>query len=304
MDVLTRRQRRRLSELYYQGRGPRAFEEPTTARALRLTEAQLKRIEGIRQEAQEKYRRDRRGYAKIMKERDAKYLTVLTPRQKSRWERMLGDPRKKELTLTSQQRRDLWSYLRRISPLTNRKYADDLKITDRQREKIQELARRLWMNNSEMKRLQQQYGERYEKAAGEQRKEEIQQEMAHAIAEFYERGVEKIDAVLTSRQRDRLSELRKEIDQRRYRSLGAAAFPSSADIAEQLGLTEAQQEKLKSLQQAARQAELKEQRESRARLQRIKAERDQDYLNVLTPKQRAKWEKMIGRPLKQLKPDV
>jgi Spy/CpxP family protein refolding chaperone len=304
MAVLTGRQRERLSQLYYQNRGPRALEDTETAKVLRLTDEQRKKILEIRQEAREAYRKDRRNYNKIIKARNEKYLTVLTPRQRARWDKMLGPPRKKELSLTSEQQRDLWSQLRKIAPLTERRYAEELKITDRQREQIRDLSRQLWMNNSELKKIEQQYGERYDRAAGERQKERIQQEMAAVVGKLYERGIRKIDAVLTGPQRDRLSRLRVRLDQRRYRSLGTAGLPRSAEIAEKLGLTETQKERMKALQQAAREAELKEQRESRERIERFRDERNMNYLKVLTPKQRAQWEKMLGQPLILPKPDI
>jgi len=304
MAVLTQRQRERLSQLYYQNRGPRALESAETAKALRLTDEQRKKIQEIRQQAREAYRNDRRNYGKIIQARNEKYLTVLTPGQRALWDRMLGPPRKKELSLSSEQQRELWSRLRQFAPLTERRYAEELKITDRQREQIRELSRGLWINNSELKKIQQEYGERYERAAGERLKERIQQEMAEAVEKFYERGLQKINAVLTAPQRERLSKLRERLDQRRYRSLGTAALPRSADIADKLELTEAQKERMKALQQAAREAELKEQRESRERVERIQEERNMNYLKVLTPKQRAEWEKMLGQPLKLPKADI
>jgi Spy/CpxP family protein refolding chaperone len=304
MAVLTQRQRERLSQLYYQNRGPRALESAETAKALRLTDEQRKKIQEIRQQAREAYRNDRRNYGKIIQARNEKYLTVLTPGQRALWDRMLGPPRKKELSLSSEQQRELWSRLRQFAPLTERRYAEELKITDRQREQIRELSRGLWNNNTELKKIQQEYGERYERAAGERLKERIQQEMAEAVEKFYERGLQKINAVLTAPQRERLSKLRERLDQRRYRSLGTAALPRSADIADKLELTEAQKERMKALQQAAREAELKEQRESRERVERIQEERNMNYLKVLTPKQRAEWEKMLGQPLKLPKADI
>lgn len=301
--VLTRRQRERLSQLYYQGRGPRALEDATTAKELGMTEEQSKRIQEIRREAQEQYRKDRRNYRKIIKARDEKYLTVLTPRQRARWEKMVGPPRKRNLTLTSTQQRDLWDYMRKISPLTSRRHEAELALTDRQKEKIKELSRELWMNNPELQKIKEPFVDRYARVNDERRKTKIQQEMADAIARYYERHVEKIMAVLTRKQRDKLSRLSERLSQLRYRSRGESALPAD-DVAEKLGLTDAQKQKMKLLQEAARQAQREEERESRLRMQRIREKRNLKYLDVLTPLQRAKWEKMTGRRLKPLNQDI
>lgn len=303
MAVLSRRQARRLSQLYYQSRGPRALEESATAKELGLSDEQSKQILAIREAARQEYRQNRNDYRNIIKERDEKYLKVLTPVQQARWKQMLGPPRTEILSLTSEQQRELWNYLRQISPLGNDKYAEELKLTDSQKERIKELSRELRLSNAELQKIRTRYSDRHALARDVERKQKIQREMAEAVEEFYKRGVKKVFAVLTSRQRERLAKLRERIAQRRYQYRGTRSLPS-ADIADQLGLTKTQLEKMQAFREAARQAEAKEQRESRERIKRIREDRDQNYLDLLTPEQRAKWEKMLGRPLKRRKPDV
>jgi hypothetical protein len=84
-------QLRRLKQIAWQQRGPRALEEPEVAAALGLTGAQRQRLRALLQEAHVPGT-GRGGADDPGKAASTRLQDVLTPAQKERWEALLGEP--------------------------------------------------------------------------------------------------------------------------------------------------------------------------------------------------------------------
>jgi len=97
---------------------------------------------------------------------------------------------------------------------------------------------------------------------------------------------EQIDAVLSEQQAARLEQLRLQMQSR---WTGAAIILGRAELADRLGVTDEQRERLRAVQQQA-QKELQQQYEQLRRQARRKV------LESLTPEQQAKWQEMLGDP--------
>lgn len=108
--------------------------------------------------------------------------------------------------------------------------------------------------------------------------------MGEAMQRIREDADKQVDAVLLPHQQDRLAQMRRQM---RMRDRGDADALTSGELAKELGLTEAQIERLKK-----RSAELE--KEMQEEIARLKAEAKEKLLKELTKDQRKKLDDLIG----------
>jgi Spy/CpxP family protein refolding chaperone len=95
-----------------------------------------------------------------------------------------------------------------------------------------------------------------------------------------------IDGILLPHQRDRLAQIQ---FQSQNRGRGTSGALSSDSVAEKLGITKEQQEKIAKLG-----TEIQE--EMTKKIQELRLKAQEKLLEVLTPDQKAQWEKLAGEP--------
>jgi Spy/CpxP family protein refolding chaperone len=96
----------------------------------------------------------------------------------------------------------------------------------------------------------------------------------------------KIDKVLLPHQRDRLKQI---TFQQSVQRRGTTGVFGSSTVTEALGITDAQQEKLKEKSEEV-------EKELRKKIEEARQEAIKDLLSVLTPAQRKKYEELMGEP--------
>lgn len=117
------------------------------------------------------------------------------------------------------------------------------------------------------------------------------EELRKKTEEIRAAAEKEMDEVLLPAQRDRVRQIRVQMLLRG----GAESALSRPDIAEALSIDDAQKEKLREAAEAA-------QKELDAETRKLREAARAKVLEVLTPEQKAKWEKMVGEPFEFAQP--
>jgi hypothetical protein len=167
--------------------------------------------------------------------------------------------------------------------------AKELKVTGEQTTKLDAIVARLRQEMSAAARLQL-------PAPGEPR-DQLQRQLLEQMntrTAMYERAKNDIAAVLSPEQITRVEQI---CLQSRMRTSGMARGLTTEPTAQFLSLTPDQVAKLKDAEAAAQEQFRKEYDELRDRQRQSLAEARKKVLSVLTPEQRATYEKLVGTPI-------
>jgi hypothetical protein len=167
--------------------------------------------------------------------------------------------------------------------------AKELKVTDEQTAKLDTIVSRLRQETSSAARLER-------PAAGEPQ-EQLQRRLLERIqtrAAMYERAKNDIAAVLSPEQVARVEQISL---QSRMRTTGMARGLTEEPTVQFLSLTPDQVVRLKEAETAAQEQFRKEYDELRERQKQSLAEARKKVLSVLSPEQRATYEKLVGSPI-------
>lgn len=162
-----------------------------------------------------------------------------------------------------------FSFASSLFSLNNDSVAKELELVPEQQEKIERLQSDM---RNDMRSL---FGELRDATAEERRER---------FAEFRENSEKALDDILLPQQRDRLAQIRRQL-QLRQRGGGSSAINDR--LADELELSNAQKEKLREVQEEVR-AELREQ------IEKLQEEAREKVLGILTPSQKQRYEELIG----------
>lgn len=167
--------------------------------------------------------------------------------------------------------------------LRNEAVAKELELVDGQLEKIE----------AAQAKMRDQLRELYSglRDVPEAERRERFEGLREKSADLQKKLQEELDGILLPQQRDRLNQIRVQME---MRSRGGASL-TGGRLAEQLGLSEAQTEKLR-----AREEELRE--EMTEKIRKLQEESREKLLQELTPEQRKKLNEMIGTPFELPRP--
>lgn len=163
----------------------------------------------------------------------------------------------------------------------NEQIAKELELSDAQVEKLTALRDKIAADL----RGQFQGGGNFRDLSDEERRARFD-EIRKKAEEVRATAEKEMDAILLPHQRDRIRQISLQMSLRGGGAQGALSRP---EIAEALSIDDAQKEKLREAAEAA-------QKELEEGTRKLREAARQKILDVLTPDQKAKWEKMIGEP--------
>lgn len=162
----------------------------------------------------------------------------------------------------------------------------DLELVDEQVEKLTEIQGRMrevmgdfFRNNAPDFRNMRDLSEDERRAQFDSFRTKVEEAVAPIQKE--------VDEVLLPHQKERLKQIQ---NQARMRGQGTSQALTSGTLAEELGITDEQKEKLRAVEQEVQAELLKE-------IERLRTDAREKVLEVLTPEQREKYKTMMGSPI-------
>jgi len=154
---------------------------------------------------------------------------------------------------------------------------EELDLVPEQEEKLREIGARM------REKMREEFAGLRDLSAEERR--ERYGEIREKMAEIQEEMQDEVNGILLPQQRDRLAQIRFQMQTRR----GGAGGLTSQPVVEALGITDEQLEKVRQKEQEVRE-ELAE------KIRQAQQEARSEILSVLTPEQRKKYEELTGEP--------